>query len=101
MMNDSHKVPRLEFLTCLKVISRKVLNGLKQKGSLSKGILKRKTGKIFVSHLLELWLQKYQSANVCILILEVLCNIYWTYCNVWIKTGHFEEHCFRSARQEN
>ena len=54
------KVLGLEFLTCLKVVSRKVPNGLKRKTFLSKGILKRKTAKIFVSHLLELSLQKHR-----------------------------------------
>ena len=48
-------MPRLEFLTCLKVVSPKVPNGLKPKASLRivKGILKRKRAKIFVSRLLE------------------------------------------------
>ena len=53
-----HKVPRLEFLTCLYVVSQKVQKGLKRKTSLSKGILKRRTAEIFVSHLVELSLQK-------------------------------------------
>ena len=41
-------MPRLEFLACLKVVSRKVPKGLRQKASLSKGLLKRTTAKIFV-----------------------------------------------------
>ena len=55
-----HKVPRLEFLTCLKVVPPKVPNGLKPKASLRivKGILKRKRAKIFPSRLLELSLKK-------------------------------------------
>ena len=71
------KVPRLEFLTCLKVVSRRGLDGLKRKTSLSKGTLKRKgalkckTAEIFVSRLLELSLQKF-----VYLMLEVLCDIY-------------------------
>ena len=50
---------RLYFLTCLKVVSRKAPNGLKRKVSFSKGTLKRKTAKIFVSRLLERSLQKH------------------------------------------
>ena len=49
---------RLEFLACLKVVSRKVSKGLKRKASLSKGILKGQTAKIFILHLLQLSLQK-------------------------------------------
>ena len=40
--------------------------GLKRKASLSKGILKRKTAKIFVLHLLQLSLQKKKNANLCL-----------------------------------
>ena len=58
-------VPRLEFLTSLKVVSRKVPKGLRRKASLSKGILKRRTAKIFVLRLLELSLQK-NGANLCL-----------------------------------
>ena len=60
------KVPRLEFLTCLKVVSRKVPKELKRKASLSKSILKRKTAKIFVSHLLQLSLQKNRCKSLFI-----------------------------------
>ena len=45
-------------LTCLKALSRKVLNRLKRKASISKAISKRKTAKIFVSHFLEFSLRK-------------------------------------------
>ena len=58
-------MPRLEFLTCLKVVSRKVPKELKRKASLSKGILRRKTAEIFVSHLLQLSFQK-NGANLCL-----------------------------------
>ena len=54
------KVPKFEFLTCLRVVSRKVPNGFKLKASLSKDTSKRKTAKIFVSRLLELSLQKHR-----------------------------------------
>jgi len=42
----------------VKVISRKELNGLNQKTSLSKGFSKRRAAKILVSRLLELSLRK-------------------------------------------
>ena len=48
---------------------------LKRKASLSKGILKRTTAKIFVSRSLELSLKKTVQIFVY-LISEVLCNIY-------------------------
>ena len=61
-MIDQHKVPRFEFLPCLKVVSRKSAERiLKRKASLSKGILKRTTAGIFVSRLLELSLKKKQT----------------------------------------
>ena len=53
-MNNEHKVPRLEFLTCLKVVYWKVPKGFNRKAFLLKGILKRETAKIFVSRLFEL-----------------------------------------------
>ena len=63
-----HKVPRLEFVTCLKVVSPKVPDGLKPKASLRivKGILKRNRVKIFASRVLELSLQKnlFKSLNI-------------------------------------
>ena len=105
------KVPSLKFLTCLKVVSRKVPNGLKGKASLSKGILKSKTAKILVWRLLELSIQKTPVQMFVYLISEVLSNItklagprrekvlLRTYCNVWIKRGLFEEN-FQSARRK-
>ena len=51
------EVPRLEFLTYLKVVSPRGLDGLKRKTSLSKGTLKRKGAlkrETAVSRLLEL-----------------------------------------------
>ena len=57
-LNKKLKMPRLEVLTSLNVVSRKVLNLLKRKASRWKGILRRKTAKIFVSRFLEFSLQK-------------------------------------------
>ena len=63
------KVPRLEFLTCLTVVSRKVPNEVKRKASLSNGTLKRKSAKIFVSRLLELSLQEHRVAGFSVLFI--------------------------------
>ena len=65
-MNNEHKVPRLEFLTCLKVVYRKVPKGFNRKAFLSKGILKREAAKIFVSRFLELSLKKTRCKSLYI-----------------------------------
>ena len=61
-------MPRLEFLPCLKVVSRpkSAERILKRKVSLSRGVLKRTTARIFVSRLLELSLEKKTGANLCL-----------------------------------
>ena len=51
-MNNEHKVPRLVFLTCLKVVYRKVPKGFNRKAFLSKSILKefiRRTSQVRVT----------------------------------------------------
>ena len=51
------------------------MNRLKRKASLSKGISKRKTARIFISHLLE-FTPKKPVKMFAYLISEVQCNIY-------------------------
>ena len=63
---------------------------LKRKASLSKGILKRKTAKIFVSHLLHLSLQKKTVQIFVYLTSEVLSNIY-----CWLEL-HSNKHARKS-----
>ena len=75
-MNNEHKVPRLEFLTCLKVVYRKVPKGFNRKAFLSKGILKCETAKIFCFAFLRTFAKKNPVQIFVYLISEVLCNIY-------------------------
>ena len=74
---------RLEFLTCLKVVSRKVPKELKRKASVSKGILKPKTAKILICFALVSFYnfhckkKKKKTVQIFVyLISEVLSNIY-------------------------
>ena len=61
-----------------RVVSRKVLNGLNRKTSLSKGFSKRTTAEILVSRLLKLSLRKVPVQIFGYLTSKVLCinNIY-------------------------
>ena len=64
-------------LDSMKVVSRKLQNGLKRKAYLSEGILKSKTAKIFVSRLLELSLQKNRCKSLYIYFWKCcVLNIY-------------------------
>ena len=107
-------MPRIEFLNCLKVVSRKVPSGLRRQASLWKGILKCKTAKIFVSRLLELSLQKIRCKSLYTFyfyISELLCNVYQVFMNTLRKGASPDllqrwdqkvslKH-IQSARQEN
>ena len=90
--------------------------GLKRKAALSKGTLKRKTAKIFVSRLLELSLQKVRCKSLYTFyfyISEVVCNVYQV-CTTTLRKGASPDllQClgqevstnsihFQSARQKN
>ena len=72
-------MPRLEFLPCLKVVSRKSAERiLKRKASLSKGVLKRTTARIFVSRLLELSLKKKKNRCRSLFISYRKCCVIFT-----------------------
>ena len=99
-------------LTCLKALSRKVLNRLKRKASISKAISKGKTTKFFVSHFLEFSLRKNRSKCLhikfrkCCVIFIRFASPQWgklllrNYHNVWIMRGLFGKH-FQSTGPEN
>ena len=62
-------------LTCLKALSRKVLNRLKRKASISKASSKRKTAKNFCFAFLRIFAPKTPVQMFAYLSSEVLCNI--------------------------
>ena len=106
-MNNEHKVPRLEFLTRLKVVYRKVPKGFNRKAFLSKGISKRETAKLFVLRVVEILLQKIPLKIFVYLFSEVLCNISQVCVTTSRKGASLDllqrldqERFFQSARQE-